>query len=140
VKAVLDTNVVVSALLTAHGTCSQILDLLVDGAFAVCADDRILDEYDTVLRRPALAFAPDEVSRLLELIRSTAETGSSAPLPVRLPDPEDLPFLEVAAACGAVLVTGNERHYPRNARAGVIVLSPRDFLELIRRAASPDPS
>ena len=132
-KVVLDTNVVVSALLTAHGTCGRILDLLIDGAFPICADDRILDEYDTVLRRPALALATDDVSRVLELIRSVAESVPSAPLHIRLPDQEDLPFLEVAAAAEALLVTGNERHFPRNARAGVTVLTPREFLELMRR-------
>jgi hypothetical protein len=58
-----------SFLLTAHGTCNRILDLLIDGAFPIGADDRILDEYDTVLRRPALAITPKDASRVLELIR-----------------------------------------------------------------------
>ena len=42
-----------------------------------------------------------------------------------LPDIDDLPFLEVALhATDRVLVTGNVKHYPPNARRTVLVLSP----------------
>lgn len=133
-KAVLDTNVLVSGLLTAHGTCSRILDLLIDGVFTPCVDDRILDEYDSVLRRPDLALPVEGLSRLLDLLRGIAAPVSSMPLDARLPDPDDLPFLEVAASSGAVLVTGNERHHPHSARSGVTVLTPRAFLDLLREA------
>lgn len=134
-KVVLDTNVIVSAAMAAHGVCSQILDLLADGAFAVCADDRLLDEYDTVLHRPALRIVAEDADIVLDLIRSAVEIAAAFPLPVELPHPADLPFLEVAASAGAVLVTGNLRHYPRRARAGVTVVTPREFLDLLRRSA-----
>ena len=72
---------------------------------------------------------------MLDLIRSAVEIAAAFPLPVELPHPADLPFLEVAASAGAVLVTGNLRHYPRRARAGVTVVTPREFLDLLRRSA-----
>jgi putative PIN family toxin of toxin-antitoxin system len=134
VRVVLDTNVVVSAIMTAHGTCAQIIDLLADGAFELYADDRILAEYDSVLQRPQLRIVPEDAAVLLELIRSVADPVAAVPLPVQLPDPEDAPFLEVAAASGSLLVTGNARHYPRSSRAGVTVLTPMELLELIRRS------
>ncbi|MFW6161606.1 MAG: putative toxin-antitoxin system toxin component, PIN family [Planctomycetota bacterium] len=132
-RAVLDTNVVVSAALTPHGVCAQILDLLTDGAFALCADDRILDEYEAVLYRPALRIVPGDAAIVLELIRSVVEIVPAYPLPVELPDPHDAPFLEVAASADAVLVTGNLRHYPSEARAGVTAVTPAEFLALLRR-------
>ena len=132
-KAVLDTNVVVSAGMTVHGVCARIVDLLADGAFELLADDRILDEYDTVLHRPELRIVPEDAATVLDLVGSVAQPVSAPPLRVELPDPTDLPFLEVAAAAGAILVTGNTRHFPARARAGVTLLTPREFLDLLRR-------
>lgn len=132
-RVVLDTNVIVSGALTAHGTCARVVDLLSEGVFEICADDRILDEYESVLRRQELRIAAENIAPLMELIRRAALQVAAVPLAAELPHPDDLPFLEVAAAGGAFLVTGNMRHYPRRARAGVTVMIPADFLKLIRQ-------
>lgn len=131
-RVVLDTNVVVSAVMTAHGTCARIVDMLADGVFDLYADDRILAEYDSVFHRPQLRILPEDAAVVLELIRSVADPVAAVPLPVQLPDPKDAPFLEEAASSGSILVTGNARHYPRSSRAGVPVLTPKEFLEFIR--------
>jgi putative PIN family toxin of toxin-antitoxin system len=128
----LDTNVIVSAVLTTHGPCAQILDMLADGVFGIFADDRILAEYDSVLNRPALRLIPGDVAEVMILIHSSAEPVAAVPLPTKLPDPGDVPFLEVAVAADAILVTGNLRHYPNESCAGVTVLTPREFIELVR--------
>jgi predicted nucleic acid-binding protein len=49
-----------------------------------------------------------------------------------LPDPDDEPFLSVAAAAAAVLISGNLRHFPVRVRAEVTVLSPRAFVDGMR--------
>jgi putative PIN family toxin of toxin-antitoxin system len=134
VRLVLDTNVLVSAVLTARGTCARIVDLLADGAFDVYVDDRILAEYTAVLRRPELRIVPEDAAILLELIRSVAHPVAGHPLPVRLPDPNDESFLEVAFASDAVLVTGNLRHYPADSRSEVTVVTPAELLEILRRS------
>lgn len=131
-RAVLDTNVIGSAALTAHGACAQIVDLLTEGVFVICANDPILGEYDDVLHRPELSVAPNDAEAVLELIQAVAERVTAIPLPVGLPDADDRPFLEVAAAADAILVTGNLRHYPQDARAGVVVLTPAEFLRVLR--------
>ena len=133
-KVVLDTNVIVSGVLTTHGVCAQILDMLTEGVFGIYVDDRILAEYDSVLRCPRLHIIPDDAAEVIEWIRSVAERVGAVPLPAELPDPEDLPFLEVAASAGTLLVAGNTRHYPKRSRGGVTVLSPREFIELLRRS------
>lgn len=132
-RVVLDTNVIVSGVMTTHGTCAQIVDMLGEGIFEICADDRILDEYDSVLHRSHLGIVPEDSDRVMELVRRIACPVAAVPLAVALPDPDDRPFLEVAAAAGALLVTGNTRHYPRHASSGVKVISPAEFLELIQR-------
>ena len=127
-KVVLDTNVIVSGVLTVHGVCAQILDMLTEGVFGIYVDDRVLAEYDSVLRRPRLLLISGEVAEVMEWIRSVAEPVGAVPLPAELPDPEDIPFLEVAASTGAILVTGNIRHYPKRLRGGATVLSPRELV------------
>ena len=136
-KVVLDTNVIVSAAITTYGTCGQIVDMLTDGIFDICADDRILNEYETVLHRPELQIIPQEAAIVLELIHSIAERVAAVPLAVTLPDPKDLLFLEVATTAEAILVTGNLRHFPKRACKGVIVVSPREFLNLFRQSGHP---
>ena len=116
------------------GVCAQIFDMLTDGVFGIYVDDRILAEYDSVLRRPHLHLIPDDTAEVMEWIRSVAEPVCAVPLPAELSDRGDMPFLEVAASAGAILVTGNTRHYPKRSRVGVTVLSPREFIELVRRS------
>ena len=130
-NVVLDTNVVVSGLLTPMGHCGQILDLVMDGSVRLCIDGRILGEYREVPRRPRLGIKSENVERILAVLRMGP---TPKPLPVVLPDPDDLPFLEVAAADGAVLVTGNLKHFPPKSRSGVTVMPPAEFLKLLRRA------
>lgn len=96
-KAVLDTNVLVSGVISAGGPCGQIVELLLDGAIELFVDGRILDEYETVLRRPELSLPAEYVEFLLTAIRLEAKPVTARPLPAALSDPDDIPFLETAA-------------------------------------------
>ena len=129
-RIVVDTNVLVSGLLSPFGPPGTILGLIAAGRLSLCYDPRILAEYGEVLRRPRFSFVEEDVSTLLLQIEAGGELTSPMPLPVRLPDPLDEPFLEVAAdALADYLVTGNVRHFPARARQGVRVVSPREFVE-----------
>lgn len=134
-RIVLDTNVLVAGLLNPAGTCGRLLDLVLDGTVSCSADERIFREYEEVLRRPRLALPADTVREVLAFLRRSVEPVAAQPLDAKLPDPEDLPFLEVAAAAGAILVTGNLRHYPKKAIGRVGVVSPAEGLDLLRRSA-----
>jgi predicted nucleic acid-binding protein len=118
VRVVLDTNVLVSGLLSPYGTPARVLDLLTSGLIIPLFDDRIFQEYTDVLARPRFGFAGDDVSTLLAYVRMH----------------DDLPFLEVAAAAGArAVVTGNARHFlPRRGAHGVEVWSPAELLSHFR--------
>jgi predicted nucleic acid-binding protein len=95
---------------------------------------RILAEYETVLLRPELPVLPGQPEEVLALLTAAGEPVAAGQVRAALPHPDDLPFLEVAREADAILATGNLRHYPRRARAGVIVLSPREFLDLLSRS------
>ena len=135
-KVVLDTNVLVSGLISAKGPCGQILQLTFGGVLQPCVDGRILDEYETVLPRPLFRIHAEDVAEALSVIRLRAERIAPMPLDAELPDKTDLPFIEVAAAAGAILVTGNLRHFPKRTCKGVTVVSPREFLDHLRQSPS----
>jgi putative PIN family toxin of toxin-antitoxin system len=132
-RIVLDTNVLVSGLLSPFGPPGEIVRLVSTGLLSLCLDARIVSEYRDVLARPKFGFDPDAVATLLDYLESSGEMVASQPLATRLPDPDDEPFLEVAlAALADALVTGNLGHYPPGARAGAGILSPAELVELYR--------
>lgn len=132
-KIVLDTNVLVSGMLQPFGPSGQIVRLVASGELTLSYDSRILTEYQEVLLRKKFSFDPERVGALLEEIRAGGFPVAAGPLAVRLPDPDDEVFLEVALA-GEVqcLVTGNTKDYPAEARQGVEVLAPRSFIDRFR--------
>lgn len=134
-KVVLDTNVLVSGLISTRGSCGWILKLTFGGFLQPCVDERILCEYETVLRRSLFRIDPENVAEALNVIRLRAERVTPLPLDVTLPDKTDLPFVEAAAVAEAILVTGNTRHFPKRACKAVTVVSPREFLDLLRQSS-----
>ncbi|MBL0175986.1 MAG: putative toxin-antitoxin system toxin component, PIN family [Ignavibacteria bacterium] len=132
-KVVLDTNVLVSGLLSPFGPPGEIVRMLSAGALTLCLDARVLSEYAEVLARPRFAFDQDMVASLLEYIAHVGQTVAAAPLPAALPDPDDQPFLELALSGGAeYLITGNRRHYPKALCGGVRVVTPAQFVAAYR--------
>ena len=128
-RVVLDTNVVVSALLNSFGVPGRVLDLVLAGELTAAYDDRILAEWREVLRRKKFGFPARDVKTLLGFVEVEGLGVNPPPLGAKLPDPDDVPFLEVAHAADATLVTGNTKHYPKEARRGVAVLDPAAFLD-----------
>lgn len=132
-RMVLDTNVLVSGLLSPFGAPGEIVRLVSSGMVSLAYEVRILAEYREVLRRPAFPFSCGQVEALLEQIRTGGLLVGARPLPAPLPDPDDEVFLAVALAGAArYLVTGNPRHYPAKSRQGVHVVSPSEFLACYR--------
>jgi putative PIN family toxin of toxin-antitoxin system len=129
---VLDTNILVSALLSPFGPPARVLDLALSGDIRLAYDDRITAEYREVLARPKFGFAPEDVTMVLAYLEADGEHVIAPPLPYALPDADDLPFLEVAAQAEAVLITGNAAHYPQALRGPVRVYTPSEFLRAWR--------
>jgi len=130
-RIVLDTNVLVSGLHNPNGAPGRIVDLILGAHIQVLYDDRILAEYLNVLARPQLAIEPSLAQAVVGNIRLSGEQVIALPLDKdTLPDPDDLPFAEVAITGEAdMLVTGNMKHYSRLKERGVTVLSPAQCLE-----------
>jgi putative PIN family toxin of toxin-antitoxin system len=129
-RLVLDTNVLVSGLINPSGPPGRIIDLLRGGILDLVVDDRILEEYRDVPRRPSLApyFHAVDIEVIVEFLTKNSENILVAKQLHGLTDPDDIPFLEVALTAGDPLVTGNAKHFPLDKRHGVVVESPAEFL------------
>ena len=132
-RLVLDTNVVVSGVLTPMGPPGQLLDLVLAGEMTLVIDPRVAAEYREVLLRPRFRLDPEHVYQLLDVLEGTALQVTAIPWPSALEDASDENFLATARAGSAVLVTGNLVHFPAPKRHGVVVQSPRECLESLRR-------
>ena len=125
---VLDTNVLVSAALKPGSDIAGVLErvLLRQAPVHVCPS--ILAEYREVLNRPRFrpkGLPPAWLPRLLQIAFHEPEPE---PWSLEGPDPDDLVFLALARASGAVLVTGNLADFPAEIRDGVIVMGPSEYL------------
>lgn len=133
-KVVLDTNVIVSGLLTPFGTSGEIVHLVSSGKLVLQYNTRILLEYREVLCRPKFNFNKEQIDLLLDYIKEHGQLASTTPLKNSLPDPDDESFLETAIGGKAeCLITGNKGHYPRQFREGIKILSPSDFINFYRK-------
>lgn len=127
---VLDTNILVSALLSPYGPPARVLDLVLAGEVRPAFDDRLLSEYRDVLLRPKFRFDAQDVEALLDFLQIEGEPVVALPMFVTLPDADDLPFLEVAVQVDAILVTGNKAHYDvTGGEITAVVMTPREFLD-----------
>ena len=122
---VIDTNILVSALWSRSGAPARAVGLVLSGHLIPCYDHRIMLEYRQVLQRPKFRFRPSEINALLDWFKQTGRSVIPAPVDISFVDEADRKFYEVAKYCGAVLITGNLKHF-RNDDA---VMSVSDFLE-----------
>ncbi len=128
-RIVLDTNVLVSAMLVQGSMPDQVLGSVLAGRSRMVVDGRIMSEYRAVLSRPEFGFDPNRVDDVIAFLERS-EWIIADPLSLQLLDAGDLPFLEVAVAGGVdALVTGNKKHFVvAGGRIDVPVLSPREYI------------
>jgi putative PIN family toxin of toxin-antitoxin system len=131
-RIVLDTNVLVSALLKRGSPPSEILDSVLAGNLRILLDERIRTEYERVIRRPRFHISVEQAGFILSFINQSGFWVSGPPISFpgdQILDCSDLPFAEVAVWGEATaLVTGNIKHYTYLESHPVKVLLPRDFL------------
>lgn len=124
---VVDTNVVVSALLKPGSVPARALDASIERA-TILFDARVVDEYRRVLARPKLRLDPAASEALVaRLVARGRDVGDCPRWAGEMRDEDDRLFVEVALAGRAdVLVTGNIADFPFD--AGFEVLPPATLL------------
>jgi uncharacterized protein len=132
IRAVIDTNVLVSAMISSAGNEALLLMAINQGLIAPYFSPEILDEYAEVLLRPRFGFPVEEVDALLDLFRRRGNLLNPQSTARISPDPDDDKFIACALAGAAdFLVTGNKRHFPQIKLSGTRVVNAAELLELI---------
>ncbi|RJR32506.1 MAG: putative toxin-antitoxin system toxin component, PIN family [Deltaproteobacteria bacterium] len=136
-KAVLDTNVIVSAFLKPESNAALILSLFFEGFLTVCLSQEILAEYKEVLKREKFRKLDQGIiSNFLEEIgRQALMVDPRVSINAAIVDPDDNKFLECALESKAdYLITGNTRHFPFKKFRATQIINPRDFIDLLGEA------
>jgi len=139
-RIVLDTNVLVSGMINAHGPPGRIIDLIREGIVELVVDDRILAEYAEVLSRPKFTtyFHASDARDILVFFDHNAHYLVATTHVADIPDRDDAPFLEVALTAEVPLVTGNATHFPEHYRHQTTIQTPAEFMALINSATAPE--
>ena len=132
VYAVIDTNVLVSAMLskTENAATRRVARAMLRGDIKVLYNKEILDEYLEVLTRTKFSFPLSRINRILEFVEKEGISSSRVASSEFFPDPKDVVFYEVALSKeDAYLVTGNQKHFPQKP----IVVTPAEMMEILER-------
>jgi putative PIN family toxin of toxin-antitoxin system len=138
-RAVLDTNVVISRFLSPKGTPALILAFWEQGLFELVVTEAILAEYLRVLAYDRIqsrhGMRQDEIARVVEGFRSFAVlVEPSEKLAVIADDPSDDRFLEAAVAGGCDVIVSGDPHLLRVGEyRGIQILQPAAFLASLDR-------
>jgi putative PIN family toxin of toxin-antitoxin system len=134
-RIVFDTNVLVSSLI-ATGPPSQVMDMVYDRMHLTCISSRILEEYRTVVAREKFRRYPafvEAAANALARIRYVSDVVEPKRFFRVCTDPKDDKFLDVAYAASAkYLITGNKRDFPPHSFRGIRIVSPYEFLALVK--------
>ena len=130
IYAVIDTNVLVSALITKNpeAATATVVRLLLDNGFVPLYDADIIAEYEDVLHRSKFPILPEVADALISYIVEHGVEASRVNFDESMPDEDDRVFYEVTLSKeDSFLVTGNLKHYPTSPR----VITPADIVNLI---------
>lgn len=114
--AVIDTNVLVSAMLKWDSVPGNVMELVFSGTIIPLLNEYIIKEYKEVLSRPKFHMTEEIIQNILSEINQLGIYIDAEELDIILPDPKDRVFYEVVMeerkAKDAYLVTGNIKHFP----------------------------
>ena len=135
IYAVIDTNVLVSALLSSDGKSNPLIVLqsVLVGNIIPVFNEEILSEYEEVLSRDKLHLQKQDIDYVINHIRrSGLVVDRTKTIDEVFPDPKDIVFYEVALSKeSAYLVTGNIKHFPQKP----FVVTPAEMVEILGLSA-----
>lgn len=132
IYAVIDTNVLVSALITknAEAATAKVVRLLLEHCFIPMYDTDIIAEYEDVLHRAKFPIHPEVADALIAYIIENGVEASKVSFEEAMPDEDDRVFYEVSLSQeDSFLITGNLKHYPASPR----VITPADFIDITEK-------
>ena len=130
--AVIDTNVLVSALLAKKSDSAtvQVIERMIKGEIIPVYSNEIMNEYHEVLSRKKFKFSPELITFFLSAIEKFGILAEPSETGITLPDMKDLPFYEVVMEKrddNAYLLTGNLKHLPERE----YIVTARQLLDIL---------
>lgn len=129
--AVIDTNVIVSAMLNPDSIPGTVLKCAFTGIIVPFINKEILDEYIEVISRKEFGFDHKDIDYFLTNINERAIFVDRTPSDELFVDKKDIVFYEIALTgrnkTNAYLVTGNTKHFPKKP----FVVTPREMVDII---------
>ncbi|MDO5341721.1 MAG: putative toxin-antitoxin system toxin component, PIN family [Bacteroidia bacterium] len=133
VFAVIDTNVLVSALLSKdlNANTIQVIKAIIDMRITPIYNDEIFQEYEDVLSRDKFHFTEENIINFLSIFKSNGINVNRTKVEEEIfPDPKDIVFYEVAMSKeDAFLVTGNIKHFPTKP----FVVTPAQMMAILNQ-------
>lgn len=135
-RVVMDTNVLVSALIHPKGTPGLIISHLRNGDFTLLYSDPLLEEWLGVLGRPHIQskyhLTHEDVQSVLMFILKRGELVTPDRQVTSCRDPKDNQFLEAAVAGQAdIIVSGDKDLLVLNPFEAIPIIKPVTFLSML---------
>ena len=131
--AVIDTNVVVSSMLSHESNPGLIIDYVVAGIIIPILNEEILKEYLNVLTRNKFGFNDIAIKETIDVIKKDAIYLQREQTIEDFIDKDDIVFFEIVMSArstmDAYLITGNMKHYPVRS----YVVTPKEMIEIIEK-------
>ena len=126
INIVMDTNIIVSAALSPTGNPAKIIARISnDEEIQFFYSTQIFNEYRRVLAYERLNISLEKQNALIKAIKKLGIKTDPPTSTIPMPDETDRTFYDTAKASGAMLVTGNIKHYP----AEPFIITPVEFLD-----------
>ncbi|MDR2547352.1 MAG: putative toxin-antitoxin system toxin component, PIN family [Lachnospiraceae bacterium] len=123
-KVVIDTNVLVSSILTFDGNPARVMKQISNKQVTLVYCPEILREYERVLMYDKLNIASQTQLKIINEITKLGVMIEPIPSNIILSDETDCIFYDTAKTCEAILITGNIKHYPNEP----FIMTPASFL------------
>ena len=130
--AVIDTNVLVSALLSNKSDAAtvKVLQSVENGEICPLIHEEILKEYEDVLGRAKFRLPSHLTRYVIQKIKEVGLESGRVPTSEDIPDAKDIVFYEVTLSKDdAYLITGNKKHFPQKP----IVISPAEMMDILTK-------
>ena len=126
-RIVIDTNVIISSAISTQGNPAKIMDLVLNKKFEVYYSSEIIAEYVRVFAKPRLNFTREIQEFFINGIKRVGILIDPPASTFPMLDESDRVFYDLAKEVGAIVITGNTKHYPD----GDFIMTPSEFLEFI---------
>jgi putative PIN family toxin of toxin-antitoxin system len=128
-KVVIDTNILVSAILNPKSSSAKIVSTILEGIIELCISPAIYEEYHHVLNYERFNFDSIKVERFLSTLKNGAQWFTPTKKVMKInKDDSDNRFLECAETAAAnFLITGNRNHFNFDRFETTFILSPGEF-------------